>query len=561
MGESSACEKPDPYKLMSTSPLAGKLPPAHLLIDVSKLLAAYHDIIPDPSAPKQAVSFGTSGHRGTALESSFNDAHIAAITQAICEYRSGAGITGPLYMGKDTHALSAPAEKTALEVLAGNGVETIIQQNDGFTPTPAISLAILTHNHGRTSALADGIVITPSHNPPRDGGFKYNPPNGGPADVDITKWVQNRANELLKTKNSGVKRVPFERALSAATTHTIDFATSYVEQLASMIDFDVIRSSGLKIGIDPLGGACIHYWQPIIDRYNIDITVVNQTLDPQFAFMAVDHDGQIRMDCSSAYAMTPLIALKDQYAIAAGNDTDSDRHGIVAPSVGLLNPNHFLAVSIAYLFRHRPQWGAHVGVGKTLVSSCIIDKVASQLGRKLLEVPVGFKWFVNGLFDGTLGFVGEESAGASFLRQDGRVWTTDKDGLIMDLLAAEMTARTGEDPGVQFARITADFGTPYYSRVDAPATREQKAVLTHLSPDNVRETSLAGESITAKLTKAPGNGAAIGGLKVTTENGWFAARPSGTEDVYKIYAESLKSQAHLDQILSEAKQIVDASLQ
>ncbi len=545
---------------MAISPLAGKLPPADILVDISRLLAAYHDITPDPDNPKQAVSFGTSGHRGSSLDGSFTDAHIAAITQAICEYRREAGITGPLFMGKDTHALSEPAEKTALEVLAANGVETVIQEKDGFTPTPAISLAILDHNRGRKESLADGIVITPSHNPPKDGGFKYNPPNGGPADVDITKRVQARANELLKDGNRAVKRIPFARAICAGTTRQIDFAHAYVEQLASIIDFDVIKASGLKIGIDPLGGASIHYWEPIAARYGINLTVVNQTLDAQFAFMAVDHDGQIRMDCSSACAMAPLVALKDQYDIAAGNDTDSDRHGIVAPSVGLLNPNHFLAVSINYLFNHRPQWSSATGIGKTLVSSCIIDKVAARLGRKLLEVPVGFKWFVDGLFDGSLGFVGEESAGASFLRRDGGVWTTDKDGLIMDLLAAEMTARTGEDPGAQFARITAEHGTPYYSRVDAAATREQKALLSHLSPENVRESTLAGEPITAKLTKAPGNGAAIGGLKVTTASGWFAARPSGTEDVYKIYAESLKSAEHLDQILSEAKQIVDAAL-
>ncbi|MDL5052324.1 phosphoglucomutase (alpha-D-glucose-1,6-bisphosphate-dependent) [Oscillatoria laete-virens NRMC-F 0139] len=545
---------------MAISPLAGKLPPADILVDLDSLIAAYHNGTPDPANPKQAVSFGTSGHRGTSLDTSFNDAHIAAITQAICEHRAAAGITGPLFMGKDTHALSAPAEKTALEVLAANGVTVVIQEKDGFTPTPAISLAILMHNSGRAQALADGIVITPSHNPPKDGGFKYNPPNGGPADVDITKAVQARANELLRDGNRAVKRIPFERALSAATTHQKDFARGYVEQLAQIIDFDVIKSSGIKIGIDPLGGASLHYWEPIAARYGIDLEVVNQTFDAQFAFMAVDHDGQIRMDCSSAYAMTPLVALKNRYGIAAGNDTDADRHGIVAPSCGLLNPNHFLAVSIQYLFTHRPQWGAHVGVGKTLVSSCIIDKVAARLGRKLLEVPVGFKWFVNGLFDGSLGFVGEESAGASFLRKDGSVWTTDKDGLIMDLLAAEMTARTGLDPGEQFARITAEFGTPYYSRVDAPATREQKAVLSSLSPENVRETTLAGEPITAKLTRAPGNDAAIGGLKVCTDGGWFAARPSGTEDVYKIYAESLKSREHLDEILTEAKQIVDAAL-
>jgi len=545
---------------MAISPLAGKLPPSEILIDVSKLLAAYYDSAPDVANPKQAVSFGTSGHRGTSLNGSFNDAHIAAITQAICEYRREAHITGPLYVGKDTHALSAPAEKTALEVLAANGVETLIQENDGFTPTPAISVAILTYNHGRTSGLSDGIVITPSHNPPKDGGFKYNPPNGGPADVDITKRVQNRANELIKNGNRDVKRVTYEKALAAATTHKTDFAQGYVEQLGAIIDFDVIKSAKLRIGIDPLGGASVHYWEPIIARYGIDVTIVNKAVDAQFAFMAVDHDGQIRMDCSSAYAMTPLIALKDKYQIAAGNDTDSDRHGIVAPSVGLLNPNHFLAVSIRYLFSHRPQWGAHVGIGKTLVSSCIIDKVAAKLGRKLLEVPVGFKWFVNGLFDGSLGFVGEESAGASFLRKDGHVWSTDKDGIIMDLLAAEMTAKEDKDPGEQFAQITAEFGTPYYSRVDAAATREQKAILLDLSPDNVKENTLAGDPITAKLTKAPGNGAAIGGLKVTTDCGWFAARPSGTEDVYKIYAESLKSENHLQQILSEAKQMVDGVL-
>ncbi|MDX2227874.1 MAG: phosphoglucomutase (alpha-D-glucose-1,6-bisphosphate-dependent) [Verrucomicrobiae bacterium] len=542
---------------MSLSPLAGHLPPPEILVDLEKLESAYYRKTPDLSNPQQLVAFGTSGHRGSSLDGVFTEAHILAITQAICEYRTGQGINGPLYMGKDTHALSAPAERTALEVLAANGVTVIIQQNDGYTPTPAISCAILNHNRGRTTGLADGIVITPSHNPPKDGGFKYNPPNGGPADTDVTKWVQNRANDLLKNGNRDVKRIPFERALAAPTTHRQDLAQPYVDDLENIIDFDVIRSSGLKIGADPLGGASVHYWGPIIGRYKIDVTLVNPHVDKQFAFMAVDHDGQIRMDCSSAHAMAPLIKLKDSYGIAFGNDTDSDRHGIVAPSCGLLNPNHFLAVAIRYLYTHRPLWKKELGIGKTLVSSLIIDKVAASLGRTLVEVPVGFKWFVDGLFNGTLGFVGEESAGASFLRKDGTVWSTDKDGIIMDLLAAEMTARTSKDPGQHFAEIAAEFGTPYYARMDAAATPAQKKILSEMSPDSVTASTLAGDTITARLTKAPGNHAAIGGLKVVTESGWFAARPSGTEDVYKIYAESMKSADHLRSIQTEAKSIVD----
>jgi phosphoglucomutase len=545
---------------MSLSPLAGKPAPASLLIDVDKLCEEYRTRKPDLSDPQQRVSFGTSGHRGTPDDGSFTEAHILAITQAICEYRKSQGISGPLFMGKDTHAVSDPAQRTALEVLAANGVETVIQQNDGPTPTPVVSHAILVYNRGRSSGLADGVVITPSHNPPRDGGFKYNPPNGGPADVDVTQWVQDRANALLRDGNAGVRRTPGEAALKAPTTHACDLVTPYVEDLQSVVDLDCIRSAGLKIGVDPLGGAAEPYWGPVRERYGLDVTVVNPSLDPTFAFMTVDHDGQIRMDCSSPYAMANLIKLKDKYQIAFGNDPDSDRHGVVAPSVGLMNPNHFLAVAIRYLFSHRPQWRKEAAVGKTLVSSSVIDRVAASLGRKLVEVPVGFKWFVSGLFDGSFGFGGEESAGASFLRRDGAVWTTDKDGPIMGLLAAEITARTGKDPGEHFREIAAQFGTPYYTRVDQPATPAQKAALKALAPEAVAAAEMAGEPITAKLTKAPGNGAAIGGLKVATANGWFAARPSGTENVYKIYAESMKDAAHLDRILEEARQIVGRAL-
>ncbi len=545
---------------MGISPLAGKPAPADLLIDVSKLINDYHTRTPDMANPQQLVSFGTSGHRGTPLDGSFTESHILAITQALCDYRQSKGITGPLFMGKDTHAASTPAQQTALEVLAANDIQTAIQRDDGFTPTPVISHAILAYNRGRTTGLADGIVITPSHNPPRDGGFKYNATNGGPADVDITQWVQDRANDLLRAGNAAVKRIPYERALKAGTTSADDMLQPYVNDLANVIDMDAIRDAKIRIGVDPLGGASLAYWEPIAARYGLDITVVNKVVDPTFSFMTVDHDGQIRMDCSSPYAMTKLIALKDKYQIAFGNDPDSDRHGIVTPSAGLLNPNHYIAVAVRYLFTNRPNWPAPAGIGKTLVSSCIIDKVAASIGRKLVEVPVGFKWFVDGLFNGTLGFGGEESAGASFLRRDGSVWSTDKDGIIMDLLAAEITARTGQDPGEHFSQIAQQFGTPFYTRADQAATPEQKAILKKLSPDAVSAATLAGDPIIAKLTKAPGNNAAIGGLKVASSNGWFAARPSGTENVYKIYAESLKSQAHLTQIMAEAREIVTAAL-
>jgi len=542
------------------SPLAGKPAPKEMLVDLAQLERAYFDRQPDLSDRSQLVAFGTSGHRGSALHGSFTESHILAITQAICDYRRGQGIDGPLYMGKDTHALSAPAQRTALEVLAANYVETIIQENDGVTPTPVISRAILVYNKGRKQGLADGIVITPSHNPPEDGGFKYNPPNGGPADTDVTRWVQDRANELLRTGNAGVKRVPFEKAIQAATTHQEDFVLPYVRDLKNVVDIDAIRGAGLRLGVDPLGGAARPYWEPINSIYGLEVTVVNPTIDPTFSFMTVDHDGKIRMDCSSPYAMARLVALKDKYQVAFANDPDSDRHGIVTPVAGLMNPNHYLAVAIQYLLTHRPQWRHDVAVGKTLVSSSMIDRVVRKLGRELREVPVGFKWFVSGLVDGSCCFGGEESAGASFLRHDGTVWTTDKDGPIMDLLAAEITARTGKDPGEHYRELTTEFGTPYYTRIDAPATPEQKAQLLKLSPDAVKESELAGDRITAKLTKAPGNQAAIGGLKVVAENGWFAARPSGTENIYKIYAESFKSESHLNAIVNEAQQMVNNAL-
>ena len=552
------CSHPPP---MSTHPLAGKPAPRDLLINVSRLEAAFYEAKPDLADPNQLVSFGTSGHRGSSSNATFTEAHILAITQAICEYRRNQGITGPLFMGKDTHALSRPAERVALEVLAGNGVEAFIQRNDGFTPTPVISRAILIHNRGRSDSLADGIVITPSHNPPTDGGLKYNPPNGGPADTDVTDWIQNRANELLCADNAGVQRIGFDAALIAPTTHVEDFVTPYVGDLANVIDLEAIRSAGVKIGVDPLGGAAAAYWQPLAERYGIDITVVNPKIDPTFAFMTLDHDGKIRMDCSSPYAMAGLVELKDRFNIAFGNDPDSDRHGIVAPSTGLLNPNHYLAVAIRYLLTNRPQWPASAVVGKTLVSSCLIDRVVASLGRKLWEVPVGFKWFTPGLFDGSCCFGGEESAGASFLRRDGTVWSTDKDGLILGLLSAEITARTGKDPGLHYQELTAEFGTPYYTRIDAPATPEQKNLLKKLSPEAVTATELAGEPITAKLTRAPGNDASIGGLKVVSASGWFAARPSGTENIYKLYAESLKSADHLATIVEQAQEIVSRSLQ
>ena len=545
---------------MSTHPNAGKPAPKDILIDVSRLEAAFYEGKPDPADPNQLVSFGTSGHRGTSSNATFTEAHILAITQAICEYRRSQGITGPLFMGKDTHALSRPAERVALEVLAGNGIETFIQRDDGFTPTPVISHSILGYNRGRSEGLADGIVVTPSHNPPTDGGFKYNPPNGGPADTDVTDWIQSRANELLRGGNKGVERISFDAALKTSTTHAEDFVTAYVDDLANVIDLEAIRSAGVKIGVDPLGGAAAAYWQPVVERYGIDITVVNPKIDPTFAFMTLDHDGKIRMDCSSPYAMAGLVELKDRFDIAFGNDPDADRHGIVTPTTGLLNPNHYLALAIRYLLTNRPQWPASAVVGKTLVSSCLIDRVVASLGRKLWEVPVGFKWFTPGLFDGSCCFGGEESAGASFLRRDGTAWSTDKDGLILGLLAAEITARTGKDPGVHYKELTAEFGTPYYTRIDAPATPEQKNLLKKLSPEAITATELAGEPITAKLTRAPGNAASIGGLKVVSASGWFAARPSGTENIYKLYAESLKSADHLAAIVEQAQEIVSRSL-
>jgi phosphoglucomutase len=553
-------EKHSMTKGPALSPLAGKPAPKELLIDVAHLEKKYFERKPDVDDRSQLVVFGTSGHRGSSLHGAFNEAHILAITQAICDYRRGQGIDGPLYLGKDTHALSAPAQRTALEVLAANGVETIIQENDGVTPTPVISRAILVYNQNRKEHFADGIVITPSHNPPEDGGFKYNPPNGGPADTDVTGWVQNRANDLLRAGNREVKRVPFDRAIKAATTHQEDFIIPYVRDLKNVVDIDAIRAAKLKLAVDPLGGAARPYWEPINSIYGLEVEVVNPIIDPTFSFMTVDHDGKIRMDCSSPYAMARLVGLKNQYQVAFANDPDSDRHGIVTPVAGLMNPNHYLAVAIQYLLTHRPQWRQDVVVGKTLVSSSMIDRVVTKLGRKLSEVPVGFKWFVAGLVDGSFCFGGEESAGASFLRRDGTVWTTDKDGPIMDLLAAEITAGTGKDPGQHYQELTADFGHPYYTRIDAPATPEQKAKLQKLSPDAVKESHLAGEPITTKLTRAPGNDAAIGGLKVVTKNGWFAARPSGTENIYKIYAESFTSESHPRMILSEAQDIVNNAL-
>ena len=551
---------------MSPSPLAGKLAPPEILIDVAKLRGAYASRQPDVNDPSQLVAFGTSGHRGAAEDGAFNEAHILAITQAICEHRAKAGITGPLFLGIDTHAASEPAQQTALEVLAANGVETLLAPDDetgvaGFTPTPALSRAILVHNRGRKAGdrLADGIVITPSHNPPRDGGFKYNPPHGGPADTDVTDVVQARANELLRANLAGVRRVGYAAARKAATTHEYDFMEAYVRDLPLVVDVDAIKRAGVKLGVDPMGGASVRYWSRIGERFGLDLTVVNTKVDPRFAFMTCDHDGKIRMDCSSPYAMANLLALKDHYAVAFGNDADADRHGIVTPA-GLMNPNHYLAVAIEYLFSHRPGWPARAAVGKTLVSSNLVDRVVASLGRELREVPVGFKWFVPGLLDGSCGFGGEESAGASFLQLDGGVWTTDKDGLILDLLAAEIAAKTGKDPGAHFEELAAKFGTPFYTRVDAPASPAEKAALKKLDPAAVSASTLAGEPIIAKLTRAPGNDAPIGGLKVATKNGWFAARPSGTENVYKICAESMTSAAHLDEILREAREIVARAL-
>ncbi|HEX5064872.1 MAG TPA: phosphoglucomutase (alpha-D-glucose-1,6-bisphosphate-dependent), partial [Myxococcota bacterium] len=538
----------------------GKPAPKEILVDLARLERDYSARVPDPDDPAQRVAFGTSGHRGSSLTGSFNESHILAITQAICEYRRGRGIDGPLFLGKDTHALSGPAQRTALEVLAANETLTVIAQADGVTPTPVVSHAILAHNRERGRPQADGIVVTPSHNPPQDGGFKYNPPDGGPADTDVTRWIEERANALLRGRNRDVRRIPAERALRAATTHERDFVLPYVNDLHHVVDMEAIRGAKLALAVDPLGGASLPYWEPINAVYGLDVDVVNPKLDPTFAFMTVDHDGAIRMDCSSPYAMARLVELKDRYRVAFANDPDSDRHGIVTPSAGLMNPNHYLAVAIHYLLTHRPDWPARAAVGKTLVSSSLIDRVVADLGRALCEVPVGFKWFVPGLFDGSLCFGGEESAGASFLRRDGAVWTTDKDGLIMDLLAAEITARTGREPGEHYRDLAAKFGAPSYQRIDTPATPEQKAKLAKLSPESVGASTLAGEPITAKITRAPGNDAPIGGLKVTTPSGWFAARPSGTENVAKIYAESFRDAAHLERLLQEAQEIVRAAI-
>lgn len=541
---------------MAQSDLAGKPAPREILVNVPTLISAYYTQSPNPNDPAQAVSFGTSGHRGSSLKNTFNEAHVLAICQAIAEVRLAEGTTGPLYLGKDTHALSEPAHRTALEVFAANGVQVRYQPEGGYTPTPAVSFAILTHNAGRAADLADGVVITPSHNPPEDGGFKYNPPSGGPADTGLTKRIQDRANALLRNGLWGVKQMNYAEALQAETTQAYDFVMPYVAALGTIIDMAAIKEAGLQIGADPMGGASLAYWEPIAEAYGLNIDVVNRYVDPTFGFMTVDKDGKIRMDCSSPFAMASLIGLKDRYDIAFGNDPDSDRHGIVTPSAGLLNPNHYLAVAINYLFQNRPGWGADAAVGKTLVSSAMIDRVAASLGRTLSEVPVGFKWFVDGLLTGTYGFGGEESAGASFLRQDGTVWTTDKDGILLDLLAAEITAKTGRDPGEHYRDLEAKFGSPIYERMDAPATTAQQKILSTLSPEQVSATELAGDPITARLTRAPGNDAPIGGLKVTTDNGWFAARPSGTEPVYKIYAESFVDAAHLKRIQEEAQAIV-----
>jgi phosphoglucomutase len=544
---------------MSIHPLAGKPAPYELLVNVPRLISAYYTGEPDPADPAQRVAFGTSGHRGSSFRNSFNEGHIQAISQAICEFRQAQGITGPLFIGMDTHALSEPALASAIEVFAGNEQTIMIDAGSGYTPTPAISHAILCYNRGRTSGLADGVVITPSHNPPDDGGFKYNPPAGGPADTVTTKSMQARANEILKNESREVKRISLARAMKAETTHLYDYITPYVSDLRNVIDLPAIKASGLKIGVDPMGGASVGFWQPIAEMYGLNLEVVNPRVDPTFGFMTVDKDGKIRMDCSSPYAMASLIVLKDRFDIAFGNDSDSDRHGIVTPSVGLMNPNHYLSVAIWYLFQHRPGWRPDAAIGKTLVSSSMIDRVAAHLDRRLAEVPVGFKWFVDGLVDGSFGFGGEESAGASFLRKDGTVWTTDKDGIILDLLAAEITAVTGRDPGVHYRKLAEQFGDPVYERTDVVATPAQKAALERLSPEMVAAQDLAGEKIIAKLTRAPSNNAAIGGLKVVTENGWFAARPSGTEDIYKIYAESFLGEDHLKLIFAEAQKIVAAA--
>ena len=545
---------------MKINPLAGKLAQSAMLVNVPKLVTAYYTEIPDPSVPGQRVAFGTSGHRGSSFDKSFNEWHVLAISQAICQYRKQQGIEGPLFLGIDTHALSMPAFASALEVLAANGVEIMIAEDDEYTPTPVVSHAILAYNRGRDKGLADGIVITPSHNPPDSGGFKYNPPNGGPADLGVTGWIEARANELLKNGLHGVKRIPYEKALRASSTHRHNYLDAYVSDLGNVIDMGAIRDANIRLGVDPLGGAGVNYWAPIAERYGLNLTVVNQAVDPTFRFMTLDWDGRIRMDPSSPYAMGSLIDLKDRFDIAFACDTDHDRHGIVTSSAGLLPPNHYLCVAIFYLFQHRPKWSTSAAVGKTVVSSQMIDRVTEKLGRKLYEVPVGFKWFVDGLLDGSLGFGGEESAGASFLRRDGTVWTTDKDGIIAALLSAEITARMGRDPGEIYRELAREFGEPVYQRVEAPATPEQKALLSTLSPQQVRATDLAGEKIQSILSHAPGNGAPLGGLKVIAENGWFAARPSGTEDIYKIYAESFRGADHLHRIAEEAQAIVDATL-
>jgi phosphoglucomutase len=545
---------------MKISPLAGKPAPPAMLVDVPRLVSAYSTEVPDSAIPGQQVAFGTSGHRGSAFQKTFNEWHVLAITQAICRHRAQQAVDGPLFLGIDTHALSVPACASALEVLAANGVDVMLAEHDEYTPTPAVSHAILTHNRGRTAGLADGIVVTPSHNPPEDGGFKYNPPHGGPADAGVTRWIEAEANELLKRGLQGVKRVPVERALRAATTHRHDYLNTYVSDLGGVIDMEAIRGASIRVGVDPLGGAGIHYWAPIAERYGLSLTVVSETVDPTFGFMTVDWDGRIRMDPSSSYAMQRLIGLKDRFDIAVACDTDHDRHGIVTRSSGLLPPNHYLAVAIHHLFPHRPQWRAGAGVGKTVVSSGMIDRVSAKLGRKLYEVPVGFKWFVDGLLDGSLGFGGEESAGASFLRRDGAVWTTDKDGIVPALLAAEITARAGRDPGEIYRELTRQFGEPAYDRIEAPASPAQKQRLSTLSPQQVRCTHLAGETVLRILSHAPANDAPIGGVKVIADSGWFAARPSGTEDIYKIYAESFCGEDHLRRIVEEAQAIVDAAL-
>jgi phosphoglucomutase len=545
---------------VSVHPRAGQPAQPNDLVDVPRLITAYYTGHPDPAVPAQQVAFGTSGHRGSSLRTAFNEDHIVATSQAICEYRQAQGTDGPLFLARDTHALSEPATASALEVFAANGVTVLIDSRDGYTPTPALSLAILTYNRGRSSGLADGVVVTPSHNPPEDGGFKYNPPHGGPADTDATKWIQDRANSLLAGGLKEVRRVPYARALAADTTGRYDFLGAYVDDLPSIVDIDAIRAAGVRIGADPLGGASVAYWAEIASRHGLDLTVVNPEVDPTFRFMTLDWDGKIRMDCSSRYAMASLIEQRSQYQVATGNDADADRHGIVTPDAGLMNPNHYLAVAISYLFRNRTGWPRDAAVGKTLVSSSMIDRVAADLGRRLLEVPVGFKWFVPGLLDGSVGFGGEESAGASFLRRDGSTWTTDKDGIVLSLLASEIIAVTGRTPSEHYADLVERFGAPAYARIDAPASREEKAVLGRLSPDQVTATTLAGEPITSTLTTAPGNGAPIGGLKVSTGSGWFAARPSGTEDVYKIYAESFRGSEHLSLIQEEARAVVSEAL-